>query len=166
VKAYNFDSPEALDWDLLVSILKRLSKSKTVDIPIYDFSTNSRSEKTNQVHGSISDVIILEGILVLYHPRVLEMLDMKIFVDTDSDTRLARRVVRDMKLRGRTLESILYQYENFVKPAYDNFILPTKKFSDIVIPRGANKVALDLIEQAIRLKLDERVQSTNLHFEI
>jgi len=157
VKSYNFDAPDAFDWELLAKTLKKLSKCKTVNIPLYDFTTHSRCESTTVVHGAISDVIVLEGILVFHNAKVLELLDLKIFVDTDSDTRLARRVVRDMNYRGRTLESILHQYETFVKPSFDNFILPTKKFADIVIPRGgSNEVAIDLIEQAIRTKLEER----------
>jgi len=157
IKSYNFDEPEAFDWEMLMRVLEDLSVSKTVRIPIYDFDSFARLEETKEIHGSLSDVILLEGILVLYQEEVLKYFDMKIFVDTDSDIRLARRVVRDMKLRGRMLEDILYQYETFVKPSFDTFILPTKKLSDVVIPRGGdNTVAIDLIEQLLKIKIEER----------
>jgi len=157
VKNYNFDHPDAFDWELVINILKKLKKRKNVDIPQYDFNTHSRTENKTTVLGVMYDVIILEGILMFHNDLVRNFFDMKIFVDTDSDTRLARRVVRDMEHRGRSLESILHQYETFVKPSFDNYILPTKKFADIIIPRGgSNIVAIDLIEQHISSYLKQK----------
>jgi len=156
VKNYNMDHPNAFDWELLINVLEGLSLSKSVKIPQFDLESFSRLEESIVIHSSLSDVILLEGILLFHHSNVLKYLDMKIFVDTDSDTRLARRVTRDMKY-GRKLDNILYQYETFVKPSFDHFILPTKKLSDVVIPRGgSNTVAINVIEQHLKGKLDER----------
>jgi len=154
---HNFDHPDAFDWDLLYSTLEALSRGKTVTIPTYDFTTHNRQDVVHTLHGSISDIIIVEGIL-LFHPQsVLDLLDMKLFVDTDADTRLARRVRRDISERGRSLESVLNQYERFVKPAFDQFILPTKKHADVIIPRGSsNSVAIDLIVLHIKQKLAQK----------
>jgi len=155
---HNFDHPDAFDWELLYITLDSLSRGKTVSIPSYDFTTHSRLPSVSStIHGSISDIIIIEGIL-LFHPQpVLELLDMKLFVDTDADTRLARRVRRDISERGRSLESVLNQYERFVKPAFDQYILPTKKYADVIIPRGSsNSVAIDLIVLHIKQKLAQK----------
>merc|ERR1719356_2051562 len=99
-----------------------------------------------------SDVVLLEGILVFYYKEVRDLFDMKLFVDTDADTRLARRVLRDIEERGRDLENVLFQYTNLVKPAFEEFCLPTKKYADVIVPRGAeNTVAIDLIKQHIQV---------------
>jgi len=155
---YNFDHPDAFDWKLLAEQLDGLRKGKSVNIPVYDFSTHSRlKDKFTQIHGSVIDVILFEGILSFHSAEVRDLFDMKIFVDTDSDTRLARRVLRDMKERGRSLEGVLSQYEKFVKPAFDQYIWPSKKHADVVIPRGSsNVVAIDLIVQHIQHLLDVR----------
>jgi len=156
VQNYNFDHPNAFDWELLAEQLESLSKGRTAYIPEYDFKTHSRTGEFKRINGAISDIIIIEGILLFHRKEIVDRLDMKLFVDTDADTRLARRVRRDMADRGRSLESILYQYETFVKPAFDEFILPSKKHSDVVIPRGAsNTVAIDLIVQHIKHKLKQ-----------
>jgi len=165
VISYNLDHPNAFDWELLINVLDRLSNSKSVMIPNYDFSTYKRLEENTQIHGSLSDVILLEGIFAFHHPSVLEFLDMKIFVDADSDTRLSRRVVRDMKFIGRDLDHILYQYETFVKPAFDTYIFPTMKLSDVVIPGGKNSVAINLLEQHVRRLLVERNQDRLSRFK-
>jgi uridine kinase len=163
VAEYNFDHPDAWDWDLLLQTVRALSEGKRVEIPEYDFSTHSRKPETHSLYGL--DVILLEGIFVFHSPQLRDLIDMKIFVDTDSDTRLVRRVRRDMQFRGRTLESILAQYEKFVKPCFDNYIWPTKKYADVIIPRGKdNTVAIDLIVQHIRGKLNERQQLMNSQF--
>merc|ERR1719232_1196628 len=122
---------------------------KSTQVPVYDFKTNSRVEgKFDNILAA--DVVLLEGILVFYHKEVRDLFDMKLFVDTDADTRLARRVLRDIEDRGRDLEHILQQYTNLVKPAFEEFCLPTKKFADVIIPRGAdNTVAITLVAQHI-----------------
>eukprot|EP01129_Flabellula_baltica_P012794 TRINITY_DN5829_c0_g1_i1.p1 TRINITY_DN5829_c0_g1~~TRINITY_DN5829_c0_g1_i1.p1 ORF type:complete len:222 (-),score=44.35 TRINITY_DN5829_c0_g1_i1:85-750(-) len=127
VKDYNFDHPNAFDWELLISVLENLTLSNTVEIPTYDFVTHARTEEVTKIYGSMVDVILIEGILLFHEPQLLEYIDIKIFVDTDSDTRLSRRVSRDIEERGRSLESVLYQYQTFVKPSFDTFIFPTKK---------------------------------------
>lgn len=151
VKRYNFDHPDAFDSDLLLSCMERLKLGQAVDIPIYDFKTHKR---TSSYKVNPSDVIILEGILVFHEPRVRDLMNMKIFVDTDSDLRLARRIQRDTVERGRDIQSVLNQYSEFVKPGFEEFILPSKKYADVIIPRGSdNHVAIDLIVQHIRTKL-------------
>lgn len=154
---YNFDHPDAFDWNLLKQVMHNLSRRKTVNIPIYDFTTHSRIEgEFETISGALINVIILEGILTFYDPMVADFFHIKLFVDTDADTRLARRVMRDINTRGRTLESVLNQYEKFVKPAFDNFILPTKKYADVIIPRGvSNTVAIEVIVEHIRRILDD-----------
>lgn len=146
---FNFDHPDAFDDKKLLATLTDILAGKKVEIPAYDYIANSIS--TNRTHTIYpADVVLIEGILVFYFPEVRELFHMKLFVDTDSDTRLARRVPRDIMERGRDLEQVLNQYMNFVKPAFEEFCLPTKKFADVIIPRGAdNTVAIDLIVQHI-----------------
>jgi len=160
---YNFDHPDAFDWELLTEHLQDLSRGKTIKVPIYDFATHSRNKSLFEtVHGSMTDILVLEGILIFYKDKIVDLMDMKVFVDTDSDIRLARRVKRDIAERGRDLEGVLFQYEKFVKPSFDQFILPSKKKADVVIPRGAsNLVAMNLLVQHISMKLQERQQSTH-----
>lgn len=161
VSSYNFDHPDAFDWALVQQSLKNLKNGLTVQIPTYCFKTHSRVAETTPICNI--DVILFEGILSFYTQDLRDQMDMKIFVDTDSDTRLSRRVMRDIAERGRSLEGVLYQYEKFVKPAFDDYILPTKKHADVIIPRGAdNIVAIDLIVQHIRLKLNEKEISRRL----
>ncbi|KAI3828375.1 hypothetical protein L1987_02476 [Smallanthus sonchifolius] len=153
VHEYNFDHPDAFDNEKLLLAVVMLKQGKTVDIPKYDFRSykNVVSRRVNP-----SDVIILEGILIFHDPRVRAMMNMKIFVDTDADVRLARRIRRDTGEKGRDIGMVLDQYSKFVKPAFDDFILPTKKYADIIIPRGGdNHVAIDLIVQHIRTKLGQ-----------
>ncbi|XP_039765636.1 uridine-cytidine kinase isoform X1 [Pararge aegeria] len=141
---FNFDHPDAFDDKKLLAILKDILAGKKVEVPEYDYVTNSISHRSHTIYPA--DVVLIEGILVFYFPEVRELFHMKLFVDTDSDTRLARRVPRDIMDRGRDLEQVLNQYMNFVKPAFEEFCLPTKKFADVIIPRGAdNLVAIDLI---------------------
>ncbi|KAM6552515.1 hypothetical protein CsatB_013277 [Cannabis sativa] len=153
VHEYNFDHPDAFDTEKLLASMEKLRNGQAVDIPKYDF----KSYKNNQ-HRRVnpSDVIILEGILIFHDPRVRELMNMKIFVDTDADVRLARRIRRDTVEKNRDIGTVLDQYSKFVKPAFDDFILPTKKYADIIIPRGGdNHVAIDLIVQHIRTKLGQ-----------
>ncbi|KAK1296790.1 Uridine kinase-like protein 4 [Acorus calamus] len=154
VYEYNFDHPDAFDTKLLLSCMENLRHGKAVDIPNYDYKTHRNVLPKRKVNPS--DVIILEGILVFHDPRVRDLMNMKIFVDTDADIRLARRIGRDTVERGRDIKTVLDQYSKFVKPAFDDFILPTKKYADIIIPRGAdNHVAIDLIVQHIHTKLGQ-----------
>ncbi|XVF70945.1 hypothetical protein PTKIN_Ptkin11bG0203000 [Pterospermum kingtungense] len=155
VHEYNFDHPDAFDTDKLLDSMENLRHGIAVDIPNYDF----KSYKNNVFPArrvNPSDVIILEGILIFHDPRVRELMNMKIFVDSDADVRLARRIRRDTVEKGRDIGAVLDQYSKFVKPAFDDFILPTKKYADIIIPRGGdNHVAIDLIVQHIRTKLGQ-----------
>ncbi|XP_034048985.1 uridine-cytidine kinase 1 [Thalassophryne amazonica] len=145
---YNFDHPEAFDNDLMYKTLKDIVEGRVVEVPTYDFITHSRLEDTITFYPA--DVVLFEGILVFYPHKVRDMFHMKLFVDTDSDVRLSRRVLRDMN-RGRDLEQILSQYTTFVKPAFEEFCLPTKKYADVIIPRGVdNMVAINLIVQHIQ----------------
>ncbi|XP_049806340.1 uridine-cytidine kinase isoform X1 [Schistocerca nitens] len=159
---YNFDHPDAFDNDLILQTLRDILAGKKCEIPEYDYKTNSRCEdKFITIYPA--DVVLFEGILVFYFPEIRELFHMKLFVDTDSDTRLARRVPRDINERGRDLEQVLNQYMNFVKPAFEEFCSPTKKYADVIIPRGAdNTVAIDLIVQHIRdIRINRRVPSSS-----
>ncbi|XP_036710905.1 uridine-cytidine kinase 1 [Balaenoptera musculus] len=145
---YNFDHPDAFDNDLMHRTLKNIVEGKTVEVPIYDFVTHSRLAETTVVYPA--DVVLFEGILVFYSQEIRDMFHLRLFVDTDSDVRLSRRVLRDVH-RGRDLEQILTQYTTFVKPAFEEFCLPTKKYADVIIPRGVdNMVAINLIVQHIQ----------------
>ncbi|XP_039268909.1 uridine-cytidine kinase 2-B-like [Styela clava] len=147
---YNFDHPDAFDTKLMKKTLSELVQGKTVKLPKYDFKTHSRL-KDEWTELGRCDVILFEGILVFYHKEIREMFNMKLFVDSDADTRLSRRVLRDISERGRELESVLHQYTTFVKPAFEEFCMPTKKYADVIIPRGhENTVAINLIVQHIR----------------
>ncbi|PQQ13226.1 uridine kinase-like protein 5 [Prunus yedoensis var. nudiflora] len=144
VHEYNFDHPEAFDTEHMLSCMEQIKRGQAVTIPNYDFKTHQSIEPACKVNPS--DIIILEGILVLHDPRVRDLMNMKIFVDTDSDVRLSRRIQRDTVERGRNIENVLDQYARFVKPSFEEFILPSKKYADIIIPRGGdNDVAIDLM---------------------
>lgn len=152
---YNFDHPNAFDFDLMREVLGSIRECRPTNIPTYDFCTHSR-HPTETIHVPLVDVIILEGILVLHDPGVRDMCNIKIFVEVDADLRLLRRFKRDTVSRGRSPESVLEQYEKFVKPMHDQFIQPSMKFADIIVPRGAeNQVAIDLVTSKIRTKLHE-----------
>ncbi|XP_073039659.1 uridine kinase-like protein 3 [Primulina eburnea] len=154
VHEYNFDHPDAFSTEQLLCVMEKLKIGQPVDIPKYDFKSYKNVFPSRRVNPS--DVIILEGILIFHDPRVRDMMNMKIFVDTDADVRLARRIRRDTVEKGRDIGMVLDQYSKFVKPAFDDFILPTKKYADIIIPRGGdNHVAIDLIVQHIRTKLGQ-----------
>lgn len=145
----NYDHPSAFDNDLLVEHLKRLKAGKSIEKPIYDFENHNRKKETIIVEPK--KIIILEGILILFEKEIRDLLDIKIFVDTDSDVRVIRRILRDIKERGRTLDSVILQYMETVRPAHLQFIEPSKRYADINIPEGGyNKVAIDLIVQKIK----------------
>ncbi|KAK7135908.1 hypothetical protein R3I94_014545 [Phoxinus phoxinus] len=152
---YNFDHPGAFDFELLESTLRKLKLGKSVKIPVYDFTTHGRQKDWKNVYGA--SVIIFEGILSFADKELLQLMDMKIFVDTDSDIRLVRRLRRDITERGRDIEGVIKQYNKFVKPAFEQYIEPTMRLADIVVPRGGgNMVAIDLIVQHVHSQLEER----------
>ena len=142
---YNFDTPDALDLDLINEHLSSLMSNKSIEMPTYDFATNKRMEKT--VHLESNKFIIFEGILSLYDERIRNMMSLKIFIDLDSDLKFFRRIYRDIVERGRNTETVVDRYLKFVKPAYDFYIYPTREYADIIIPRGAeNTTAIDMIK--------------------
>ncbi|XP_055366066.1 uridine-cytidine kinase-like 1a isoform X3 [Betta splendens] len=152
---YNFDHPSAFDFELLVATLRKLKQGRSVKIPVYDFTTHGRQKDWKTVYGA--SVIIFEGIMSFADKELLQLLDMKIFVDTDSDIRLVRRLRRDITERGRDIEGVIKQYNKFVKPAFEQYIEPTMRLADIVVPRGGgNMVAIDLIVQHVHSQLEER----------
>mmetsp|Transcript_4458 Transcript_4458/g.6542 ORF Transcript_4458/g.6542 Transcript_4458/m.6542 type:complete len:264 (+) Transcript_4458:762-1553(+) len=149
---YDFDHPNAFDYDIFVKTLKKLKNGGIATVPVYDFKTHSRLEKKKETKGA--DVIIVEGILIFYSQELLKLMDMKIFVDTDDDVRLTRRIRRDIAERGREVIGVLDQWERFVKPNFDQYILPTKREADVIIPRGGdNIIAIELITKHITLRL-------------
>ncbi|XP_049375781.1 uridine kinase-like protein 3 isoform X1 [Solanum verrucosum] len=155
VHEYNFDHPDAFDTEKLLCVVEELKQGQAVDIPKYDYKSY-KNDVFPLRRVNPSDVIILEGILIFHDPRVRDLMNMKIFVDTDADVRLARRIRRDTAEKGRDISVVLDQYSKFVKAAFDDFILPTKKYADVIIPRGGdNHVAIDLIVQHIRTKLGQ-----------
>lgn len=160
---YDFDHPDALDFDLMVETLRKLKDGKHVEIPVYDFSTHSRAKYTRTMYGA--SVVIFEGILGFTSKELRNLMDMKVFVDSDPDIRLARRLRRDISERNRDLEGVLKQYNKFVKPSFQQFIEPSMQYADIVVPRGAeNHVAINLIVQHIRDMLTKR--GVNLRSEL
>lgn len=145
----NYDHPFAFDNELLVSQLKDLIVGKAIEKPVYDFSIHNRTEETKRVEPK--DVIILEGILILAEKEIRDLLDIKVFVDTDADVRIIRRILRDMKDRGRSLDSVILQYMSTVRPAHIQFVEPSKRYADIIILEGGyNTVAIDLIHTKIK----------------
>ena len=153
----NYDHPFAFDNDLLVSHLKDLIAGKSIEMPIYDFERHNRKKETIKINPT--KIIILEGILVLSEEVIRDLLDIKIFVDTDSDVRVIRRIARDIEERGRTLESVINQYMETVRPAHLQFIEPTKRYADIIIPEGGyNKVAIDLISSKVLSIVNESLK--------
>ena len=149
----NYDHPLAFDTDLLISHVEMLLNRESVEKPVYNYSLHTRSDET--VHIEPQDVIILEGILVLEDARLRELMDIKLFVDTDADLRIIRRIMRDINERGRTIESVIDQYLSVVRPMHNQFIEPTKRYADIIIPEGGhNEVAIDLMVTKIKTILE------------
>ncbi len=150
----NYDHPLAFDTNLMIEQLNELIEGRSVDIPVYDYTKHTRSDRT--IRQEPQDVIIVEGILVLEDQRLRDLMDIKLFVDTDDDIRIIRRIKRDMEERDRSLDSIIEQYTEVVKPMYHQFIEPTKRYADIVIPEGvSNIVAIDLINTKVASILNE-----------
>ena len=150
----NYDEPDALETDLMALHLDQLRQGQTIDCPVYDFTQHNRSNETVRI--APKNVIIVEGILIFENKPLRDLMDIKIFVDTDADVRLCRRIKRDVNKRGRTLESVLTQYQNTVKPMHEKYVEPSKKYADIVVPEGGkNAVALDMIMGRIKRHLEE-----------
>ncbi|SDI93733.1 uridine kinase [Salimicrobium halophilum] len=151
----NYDHPLAFDNDLLIDHLKQLLNRESVEKPVYDYKMHTRSDET--IHVDAKDVIILEGILILEDEKLRDLMDIKVFVDTDADVRIIRRLLRDINERGRTLDSVIEQYTNVVRPMHLQFVEPTKRYADIIIPEGGqNHVAIDIMATKIQTILRER----------
>ncbi len=152
----NYDHPLAFDNDLLIEHVEKLLKGQAVEKPQYDFTIHNRKKQTLRVEPKA--IIILEGILILDSPKLRNLMDIKIFVDTDADVRIIRRIVRDMRDRGRSLDSVINQYLNVVKPAHNEFCEPTKRYADIIIPEGGyNKVAVDVMVTKVKSILENQI---------
>jgi uridine kinase len=146
--AINFDHPDAFDWKLLTEQIKKLKSGEAIEQPTYSYIESNRLKAT--VHVEPKPVIIIEGIMALHYKKLRDMMDLKIFVDTDPDVRLIRNIRRDVVERGRTVEMVLDHYENAVKPMHEQFIEPTKKFADIIIPSGGeNKTGIHILKSYI-----------------
>jgi uridine kinase len=155
IEEINFDHPDSLDTKLLIEHVKSLKEQKPIEVPIYDFTTYKRLQITRHVEPK--DVIIIEGILVFVEKELRELMDIKIFVDTDADERVLRRIKRDIIERGRTLESVINQYITTVKPSHLEFVEPSKRWADIIIPRGGeNEVAIEMVVSRIKTMLEDK----------
>jgi uridine kinase len=150
----NFDHPDALENELLVKHMKTLKAGQGVEIPIYDFTSHTRTGETR--HVKPNRVILVEGILIFADSALRELMDVKIFVDTDADIRFIRRLARDLAERSRTLDSVIHQYLATVRPMHEEFVEPSKRYADVIIPEGGfNKVAIDLIAARLKTLLEE-----------
>jgi uridine kinase len=151
----NYDHPLAFDNDLLIQHIEQLLRYEGINKPVYDYSLHTRSHDVIRVQPK--DVIILEGILVLEDERLRNLMDIKLYVDTDADLRIIRRLMRDIKERGRSIDSVIDQYVNVVRPMHNQFIEPTKRYADIIIPEGGrNHVAIDLMVTKIKTILEQK----------
>ena len=151
----NYDEPAALETDLMVKHLDQLRQGCPIDCPVYDFTVHNRSSEVQRIEPR--KIIIVEGILIFEDPALRDLMDIRIFVDTDADIRLCRRVKRDVNKRGRTLESVLTQYQQTVKPMYEKYVEPSKKYAHILVPEGGkNAVALELIMNLIEKHIEGR----------
>ena len=149
----NYDEPNSIETDLMVQHLTQLRRGQAVDCPVYDFAVHNRSSE--MIHLEPKPVIIVEGILIFENEPLRELMDIRLFVDTDADVRLCRRIARDVNKRGRTLESVLTQYQKTVKPMHEKYVEPSKKYANLVVPEGGkNMVALDMIMGRIQRHLD------------
>ena len=153
-KKVNYDHPSSLETDLMIEHLKLLKQGIAVDCPVYDYSLHNRSDKT--IHVEPRPIILAEGILLLADPLLHDLIDIKIYVEADADERILRRIVRDVKERGRDLDNIVSQYLTTVKPMHYLFVEPTRATADIVINSGMNDVAFDIVQSKIKLLLDEK----------
>ncbi|MEG2421618.1 MAG: uridine kinase [Oscillospiraceae bacterium] len=150
----NYDHPDAFDTDLMIAHLEQLKRGETVDCPTYDYTVHNRAAATIQVRPT--KVIIVEGILIFENKALRDLMDIKIFVDTDADTRILRRILRDVQERGRSLSSVVTQYLTTVKPMHEQFVQPSRQYADIVVLEGGkNLVALDMIIQRVKGHIEE-----------
>ncbi len=150
----NYDHPDAFDTELLCEHIRELKKGNAIQMPVYDYTIHNRSDRTILVEPA--PVIVLEGILIFAEPSLCELMDIRVFVDTDADVRILRRIVRDVRERGRSLDSVINQYLTTVKPMHEQFVEPSKRRADIIIPEGGeNTVALEMLIQRVRKHLDE-----------
>jgi uridine kinase len=148
----NYDHPDAFDNDLLVEHILDLKEGKSIEMPVYDYTIHNRSDETITVEPA--PVVILEGILIFAEPTLCDLMDIKVFVDTDADVRILRRIIRDVNERGRSLDNIIRQYLTTVKPMHEQFVEPSKRRADLIIPEGGrNEVALDMLIHRIRVHL-------------
>ena len=148
----NYDHPNAFDTDLLCEQLKQLKEWHAIEMPVYDYSQHNRSDQVIVVHPA--PVLILEGILIFAEEKLCSLMDIKVFVDTDADVRILRRILRDVKARGRSLDSVITQYLTTVKPMHEQFVEPSKRRADVIIPDGGyNQVALEMLIQRVRSQL-------------
>jgi uridine kinase len=149
----NYDQPDAFDTDQLIEAVRALKKGRSVICPVYDYSIHDRSEKTITVKPA--KVVLVEGILIFENKELCELMDIKVFVDADADVRILRRIVRDVRDRGRSLESVVNQYLSTVKPMHEKYVEPSKRNADIIVPEGGhNKVALELLMERVRAHLE------------
>lgn len=149
----NYDHPDAFDTDRMIADLEALRRGETVQCPTYDYTVHNRAAETLEVHPT--KVVVVEGILIFENKALRDLMDIKIFVDTDADVRILRRITRDVKERGRSLDSVVNQYLTTVKPMHEQFVEPSKRFADIVVLEGGhNVVALDMIIQRIKSHVD------------
>ena len=145
----NYDHPAAFDTDMLVEHIRQLKEGKNVECPVYSFVEHNRTTETLPV--APSKVIIIDGILIFENEELRDMMDIKVYVDTDADLRLARLILRDVRERGRSMESVISQYTNTVKPMHEQFVEPSKRYADVIIPEGGfNSVAVSMLIQSIR----------------
>lgn len=150
----NFDHPDSLETELLISHVQKLKKWQVIELPIYDFTQHVRTPQTITIEPQL--IIVVEGILIFAEPKLRNLFDVKIFVDTDDDIRFIRRLERDIAERGRTMESVINQYHQTVRPMHMDFVVPSKRFADIIIPEGGrNKVALDMVISRIEALLTQ-----------
>ncbi|KAJ1027019.1 hypothetical protein NDA18_003039 [Ustilago nuda] len=159
---YDFDHPDAFDYDILKQCIKDLRQSKAVEIPVYSFVQHQRTSETNYLYGPA--VLIVEGIFVLHDPQIRDLLDLKVFVQADSDLMLARRIRRDIVERGRSVNSVLDQYLRFVKPAFDTFVSATARHADMIVPGSHNQVAIEVISQHMEKQLRNRSRKLRAEF--
>ena len=149
----NYDQPDAFDTDQLIEAVRALKKGRSVVCPVYDYSIHDRSEKTVTVKPA--RVVIVEGILIFENKELCSLMDIKAFVDADADVRILRRIVRDVRDRGRSLESVVNQYLSTVKPMHEKYVEPSKRNADIIVPEGGhNRVALELLMERVRAHLE------------
>ena len=150
----NFDHPDAVDFESIVDHLSSLKNGDAVEIPVYNFKTHTRNEETSRLEPK--PVVIIEGILIFSEPRIVELLDIKVFIDTPDDVRLLRRIRRDIKERGRTLDHTLWQYEKTIRPMHYEYVEPSKKHADVIIPDGGNlSVLRDLLCGIVRERISD-----------